>query len=204
MCFITHSSIFQFIALLFYNIVIHVADLLIMCCFCNKYFLLMNICLSFVLFYFQKLSSWIIYKVHVQVHILPNQDWLVPEFSTFSILILICYYWSHDIGINKKGWSVLAALYPPRRNGERVWKHKGHISDLNFKDISLSVKMDDIPKFEKQNDVSINIFGYVKNEIFPVHITNHRFERHINLLMISDNRKNHYCWIKDLNRLLGD
>ena len=97
MCFITHSSIFQFIALLFYNIVIHVADLLIMFCFCNKYFLLMNICLSFVLYYFQKLSSWIIYKVHVHVHILPNQDWLVPEFSTFSILILICYYWS--------GWS---------------------------------------------------------------------------------------------------
>jgi hypothetical protein len=29
----------------------------------------------------------------------------VPEFSTFSILILICYYWSPDIGINKKGWS---------------------------------------------------------------------------------------------------
>ena len=57
MCFITHSSIFQFIVLLFYNIVIHVADLLIMCCFCNKYFLLMNICLSFVLYYFQKLSS---------------------------------------------------------------------------------------------------------------------------------------------------
>jgi len=100
--------------------------------------------------------------------------------------------------------SVIVALYPPRRNGERVWKYKGNISDLNFKDISFSVKMDDIPKFEKQNDVSINIFGYEKNEIFPVHITNHRFKRHINLLMISDNRKNHYCWIKDLNRLLGD
>jgi hypothetical protein len=48
--------------------------------------------------------------------------------------------------------------------------------------IRSSVKMDDIPKFEKQNDVSINIFGYEENEIFPVHITNHRFERHINLL----------------------
>jgi hypothetical protein len=64
----------------------------------------MNICLIFVLYNLQTLSSWIIYKVHV--HILSNQDWLVPEFSTFSILILICYYWSPDIaiGINKKGW----------------------------------------------------------------------------------------------------
>jgi hypothetical protein len=43
----------------------------------------MNIYLIFVLYNLQKLSSWIIYKVHVHVHILPNQDWLVPEFSTF-------------------------------------------------------------------------------------------------------------------------
>ena len=56
MCFITHSSMFQFIVLLFYNIVIiHVADLLIMFCFCNKYFLLMSICLIFVLYDLQKL-----------------------------------------------------------------------------------------------------------------------------------------------------
>jgi hypothetical protein len=55
MCFIAHSSMLQFIVLLFYNIVtIHVADLLIMFCFCNKYFLLMSICLIFVLFDLQK------------------------------------------------------------------------------------------------------------------------------------------------------
>ena len=46
---------FQFIVLLFYNIVIMpVADLLIMFCFCNKYFLLMNICLIFVLYIIYK------------------------------------------------------------------------------------------------------------------------------------------------------
>ena len=104
MCFITHSSMFQFIVLLFYNIdIIHVADLLIMFCLCNKYFLLITICLMFVLYNIHKLSSWIIYKVLMHVHILPTQDWLVPEVSTFSILILICYYWSPHIGINKKG-----------------------------------------------------------------------------------------------------
>ena len=106
MCFITHSSLFKFIVLLFYNIVImHVADLLIMFCFCNNYFLSMNICYIFVPYNLQKLQSWIIYKVHVHVHILPHHVWLVPEFSTFSILILICKYWSPDIGIYKKRWS---------------------------------------------------------------------------------------------------
>ena len=46
MCFITYSPMFQFIVLLFYNIVIiHVADfsdMLIMFCICNKYFLFNN------------------------------------------------------------------------------------------------------------------------------------------------------------------
>jgi hypothetical protein len=41
----------------------------------------MYFCLIFVPYYLQKLSSWIIYKVHVHGHILPNKDWLVPEFS---------------------------------------------------------------------------------------------------------------------------
>ena len=41
-------SMFQFIVLLFYNIVIiHVADLLIMFCFCNKYFLVKEYLFNF-------------------------------------------------------------------------------------------------------------------------------------------------------------
>jgi len=35
-----------------------------------------------------------------------NQVLLVPPFSTFSILIPVCFYWSPDIGIYRKGWSV--------------------------------------------------------------------------------------------------
>ena len=96
-CIISYPSMFQFIVLLFYNIVIiHVADfsdMLIMFCFCNTYFLLMNICLFFVPYNLQKLQNWIIYRVHVHVYILPNQVLLVHELSSFSILILICYYW---------------------------------------------------------------------------------------------------------------
>ena len=77
MCFISYSSMFQFIVLLFYNIIIiHAADfsdMLIIFCFCNTYFLLMNICLLFVPYNLQKLQSWIIYRVHVHVHILQNK-----------------------------------------------------------------------------------------------------------------------------------
>ncbi|CAG2215764.1 unnamed protein product [Mytilus edulis] len=101
-------------------------------------------------------------------------------------------------------WSILAALYPAKRDAERVWKYKEHTSSLNFDTIMFPVKLADIPKFEKQNEISINVFGFNKGEVFPIHISKHRFEQHVNLLMISDNKKSHFCWIKNLNRLLGD
>lgn len=101
-------------------------------------------------------------------------------------------------------WSILAALYPVQRDAARISKYKDYISALRFDDISFPVKMADISKFEQQNKLSVNVFGYEKRDIFPIHITKHRFEQHVNLLMISDQKKYHYCWIKDLNRLLAD
>ncbi|XP_071152225.1 uncharacterized protein [Mytilus edulis] len=101
-------------------------------------------------------------------------------------------------------WSILAAMYPAKRDGERVWKYKEHTSGLNFENILFPVKLTDIPKFEMQNEISINVFGFNKGDIFPIHISKHQYAQHVNLLMISDNKKSHYCWIKDLNRLLGD
>jgi hypothetical protein len=81
---------------------------------------------------------------------------------------------------------------------------KDHVSTLNFSGISFAVKLVDIPKFEKQNEISVNVFGYEKSEVFPIHITRNRYDRHVNPLMISDHKKSYFCWIKDLNRLLYD
>ncbi|VDI38828.1 Hypothetical predicted protein [Mytilus galloprovincialis] len=61
-------------------------------------------------------------------------------------------------------WSILAALNPAKRDAERVWKYKEHTSSLNFDTIMFPVKLADIPKFEKQNEISINVFGFNKGE----------------------------------------
>jgi hypothetical protein len=101
-------------------------------------------------------------------------------------------------------WSVLAALYPTNRNEERIVKYKDHINSINLEGIDFPVKMTDIPKFEKQNKIEINIFGYGKGGVFPIHTTKQRYDKHVDLQTISDGKKSHYCWIKDLSRLLGD
>jgi hypothetical protein len=99
-------------------------------------------------------------------------------------------------------WSVLAALHPGNHNSDRVREYQTYATELNFDGISFPMRMADIPKFEKQNQISVNVFGYEKGDVFPIHITTHRYDKHVYLLMRSDRKQSHFCWIKDLNRLL--
>jgi hypothetical protein len=64
--------------------------------------------------------------------------------------------------------------------------------------------MSDIQRFERQIKIEINVFGCEKGGVSPIHTTKQRYVTHVDLLTISDGKKSHYCWIKDLNRLLGD
>ena len=60
-----------------------------------------------------------------------------------------------------------------------------------------------IDKFEKQNPtLSINVFGYEKESIYPLRLS--RVEKMpINLLLIDDGEKQHYTLIKNMSRLLS-
>ena len=65
--------------------------------------------------------------------------------------------------------------------------------------------MSDINKFENHNSsISVNVFGY-ENLVYPLRINKHNYKREstVNLLLISDNTKQHYCWIKDISKLLS-
>ena len=59
--------------------------------------------------------------------------------------------------------------------------------------------------FEKLNpQISINVFGFEDRVVYPLRLSK-RSEREqtINLLLISDGEKQHYCLIKSLSRLLS-
>ena len=99
-------------------------------------------------------------------------------------------------------YSILASLYPAQDNPHRVTKYIQYVQELNLKGIDMPMKVRQIPKFEKQNEISVNVFGY-EDSLYPVHITNFRFPRHVNLLLIANDTATHYCLIKDLNKLLA-
>jgi hypothetical protein len=85
---------------------------------------------------------------------------------------------------------LFAALHPGNHNSDRVSEYQTYATKLNFDGISFPMRMADIPKFEKQNQIYVNVFGYEKADVFPIHITTHRYDKHVYLLMTSDRKKN--------------
>ncbi|XP_076301531.1 uncharacterized protein LOC143219407 [Lasioglossum baleicum] len=111
-------------------------------------------------------------------------------------------------------WSVMAALYPATAHSNRQSSYPEYTNVLNFEDIEFPMLLNQITRFEKLNDISINVYGFedifekkkrVKS-FFPLRITNQKRNRHVNLLYIQDQTDSivgHYVWIKNLSRLVS-
>ena len=46
------------------------------------------------------------------------------------------------------------------------------------------------------------MFGYEKGLVFPIFVSNQKFEDSIGLLLLIDDNKSHYVYIKDFNRFM--
>ena len=83
-----------------------------------------------------------------------------------------------------------------KKNSERIDKNLREKSEvLNWDDLKFPVNSDDINKFENHNSsISVNKFGYEK-AVYPLRISEHTYKREstVNLLLISDDTKQHYC-----------
>ena len=65
--------------------------------------------------------------------------------------------------------------------------------------------MSDTNKFENHNySISVNVFCY-ENLVYPLRIGKHNYKRDstVNLLLISDNTKQHYCRNKGISKRLS-
>lgn len=104
-------------------------------------------------------------------------------------------------------WSVLALLHAAKCNKEKVCTYRKYETELNMSGITYPVSIKNIDTFEKNNtSISVNICTNTdEKEIVPLRISEHVYKRtdHVNLLMISDSGKSHYCLITNLSRLLS-
>ena len=50
-----------------------------------------------------------------------------------------------------------------------------------------------------KNNICINVFGYENKLVFPIYISDQKFE---DLLLLINNNKSHYVYIKDFDRFM--
>lgn len=70
-------------------------------------------------------------------------------------------------------WLILASLHPKQgqdNNPNRVSNNTSYQGELHFMNIPSPVRVADDPKFEKKNDISVNVFGYERQDIYPIHL----------------------------------
>ena len=74
------------------------------------------------------------------------------------------------------------------------------VNDLDYKGVKFPVSKKDYCKIEQQNNICINAFCYKYNLAYPVHVSSKQIENCMDLLLITDENKSHYAYIKDFNR----
>ena len=60
----------------------------------------------------------------------------------------------------------------------------------------------DFNKIEVKNNACINVFGYESKLVFPIYVSNQKFEDSMDLLLFIDDDKSRYVYIKDFNRFI--
>ena len=102
-------------------------------------------------------------------------------------------------------WSVLSDIHnlPRRQHPERASSYKQFEDELNFTGLAFPSRPKDVPKFEKLNSISINLFWFLDNEgktRYLYYISSFNFLRQYDLLYFD----NHYAWIRDFDKMMGD
>ena len=60
----------------------------------------------------------------------------------------------------------------------------------------------DFSKIEVKNNIRINVSGCRTRLVFPIYFSDQKFEDSVDLLLLIDNDKSHYMYIKDFDRFI--
>ena len=75
-----------------------------------------------------------------------------------------------------------------------IQEDKELISDLDFDGIEFPVQKKDFSKIGKKNNISINVFGYKNELVFPIYVSDQKFEESMDLLLLIDDDKSYYVY----------
>ena len=99
-------------------------------------------------------------------------------------------------------WCHVRHINPSKIYPERIAKVDKKIAEkLDYDGIEFPVQEKDFSKIEVKNNICI-VFGYENGLVFPIYISDQKFEDSIDLLLLIDNDKSHYVYIKDFDRFM--
>ena len=89
-------------------------------------------------------------------------------------------------------------IHPERitREGKRL------ANDLDYDKTKFHVRQKDFSKIEKKNNICINVFCYKNKLVFPIYILDQKIENSMDLLLVFDENKLHYVYVKDFDRFM--
>ena len=80
-------------------------------------------------------------------------------------------------------------------------KYKSSLHKLNLDNIKFPMSLTDVPKFEKQNNIGINVFD--KNKNLPLYLSKIKTQKIIPLLLLTDGFNSHYCLITKFHAFMA-
>ena len=102
-----------------------------------------------------------------------------------------CFLWCHVRHLNQE------KIYP-----ERITKtDKEFVNNINYDGVEFPVREKDFSKIETKKKICINVYCYEKKLTFPIYISDQKFKNSIDLLLLADENKSHYVYIKNFDRL---
>ena len=112
------------------------------------------------------------------------------------------------IKINNVFYGVMLDINLSNKHPERILKNDKKIAaELNYDAVEFSVQEKDFNKIEIKNNICINVFGYRNRLVFPIYISDQKIEDSvelcsIDLLILIENDKPHFVYIKDFDRFM--
>ena len=98
-------------------------------------------------------------------------------------------------------WCHIRHLNPQDKYPQRIKKSdKLYVKNLDYSGIQFPVSKKQYHRIEKQNKININVFSYENKEPYPIFLSEEKYDREMNLLLITENENNHYVLIKDFNK----
>ena len=100
-------------------------------------------------------------------------------------------------------WSHVRHINTVKIHPERIKQNdKKLASDLDYDGVGFPVQGKDFSKIETKNNICINVFCYENRLVFSIYISNQEFENSMDLLLVIDEDKSHYVYIKDFDRFM--